>query len=235
MMAEKAYPYVSSPTTQSRHSNTKYHQSGQQPTSCYHLDPYDLLYDETAYQVSELGVKSLAASSGGKLSNNSTSSSNIIPVPLSSSSSGNNNNERGVHPGPESFPGVEPGTRLGGNHGYGQISSTTSSSTTTASNKLLPSSSSSSIVAAAGVGQHQPPSGTCSSNATTRTVRQTPSRKNSRAPPFIRTFSSSSSCVTPAAHGSSSHDIVFILLTSPYSSYTQKQQANGMLGMCYHF
>ena len=198
MMAEKAYPYVSSPTTQSRHSNTKYHQSGQQATSCYHLDPYDLLYDETAYQVSELGVKSLPASSGGKLSINSTSSSNIIPVPLSSSSSGNNNNERGVHPGPESFPGVEPGTRLGGNHGYGQISSTTSSSTTTASNKLLPSSLSSSIVAAAGVGQHQQPSGTCSSNATTRTVRQTPSRKTSRAPSFIRTFSSSS-CVTPDA------------------------------------
>jgi hypothetical protein len=176
MMAEKAYPYVSSPATPSRHSNTKYHQTA---TPSYLLDPYDLLYDETAYQVSELGVKPLSSSGANKSLMTSSSSSTIIPVPLSSSS-GNNNNERGVHPGPESFPGVEPGTRLGGggSHGYGQTSSTvgSSSSTTAGSNKILPSSSSSSsIVAAAGagIGQHHQPSGTCSSNATTttRTVR----------------------------------------------------------------
>ncbi|XP_046655148.1 serine/threonine-protein kinase Doa-like [Daphnia pulicaria] len=179
MMAEKAYPYVSSPATPSRHSNTKYHQTA---TPSYLLDPYDLLYDETAYQVSELGVKPLSSSGVNKSLMTSSSSSTIIPVPLSSSS-GNNNNERGVHPGPESFPGVEPGTRLGGggSHGYGQTSSTvgSSSSTTAGSNKILPSSSSSSsIVAAAGagIGQHHQPSGTCSSNATTTT------RTSSRAP-----------------------------------------------------
>ena len=94
MMAEKAYPYVSSPATP-RHSN-KYQ------TAPY--DPYDLLsYDDSPY----LSVPEVK---GSKVS---SSSSNSIPVPSGDKSSSNNNSERGVHPGPESLPGVDPGTRHG--------------------------------------------------------------------------------------------------------------------------
>lgn len=161
MMAEKAYPYVSTPATPSRHSNTKYHQGTSSSSSSYHLDPYDLLYDEVAYQVPDAaGLGAKLASSGGKPS---TCTSNIIPVPLSSSSSStlssNNNSERGVHPGPESFPGVEPGTRATGCHGYGGPVST--SATGSGKVPLLSSSSN------AAVGQ----SSANSSNAITRTVR----------------------------------------------------------------
>lgn len=139
MMAEKAYPYVSSPASP-RHSN-KYQQASP-------YDPYDLLYDESSYLALPETGKSFKVSS--------SLSSNIIPVPSGDKS--NNNSERGVHPGPESLPGVEPATRT-----HGPSSSTTSSSATA----KMPSSSS--IMAA---GQHHQLSS--ASASTTRTVRHQP-------------------------------------------------------------